>query len=61
MELDSLEKPGIIKTDNKTYLKVSGVNGWINILELQISGKKRMGIEDLLRGFSFQESFKIED
>jgi len=51
---DSHQKSfGEIETDNKTYIKVYCVDGFINILELQMSGKKRMKTEDLLRGFSF--------
>ena len=56
----SSTEAGIIDTDNKTYFKISGVNGWINILELQIAGKKRMGIEDLLRGYHFDDNCIIE-
>lgn len=53
------QKPGKIETDNKTYFKISSKNGWININELQISGKKRMAIEELLRGFSFESDARI--
>lgn len=53
---ESVIKPGTIKTDNKTFLHISGIDGWIQIHELQISGKKRMSTADLLRGFSFHEN-----
>lgn len=43
--------PGMIDTDQKTYLKYSCADGWIRLLELQIEGKKRMGIEEFLRGY----------
>lgn len=42
---------GVIETDNKTYLKVACSNGWINLKDIQLQGKKRMKIEDFLRGF----------
>ena len=42
---------GNILTDGKTYLTVITGSGTINILELQLSGKKRMNVEDFLRGF----------
>jgi len=45
------KKPGIINTDGNTYLNVSTKSGTISILELQLSGKKRMIIGDFLRGF----------
>lgn len=37
-------------SDGKTYLTFHTGNGNIKILELQIEGKKRMGIEEFLRG-----------
>jgi len=45
------EKPGTIETDGKTFLKVACGNGWLQITDLQIAGKKRMKILDFLRGF----------
>ncbi len=45
---------GSIATDGKTYLKMACVNGWINLLELQQESKKRMIIEEFLRGFKLQ-------
>lgn len=43
--------PGTIKSDEKTYLKIAASDGWLNITDLQLSGKKRMKTEDFLRGF----------
>lgn len=40
-------------TDNKNYLAINTTNGWLDILELQMEGKKRMSVEDLLRGYKF--------
>ena len=37
-------------TDQKTYLYFRTGDGWLSVLELQLEGKKRMGIEDFLRG-----------
>ncbi|WP_409034076.1 methionyl-tRNA formyltransferase [Runella sp.] len=39
-----------IRTDNKTYLRFKSADGWVAIEELQLEGKKRMGIEEFLRG-----------
>ena len=47
--------PGAIVTDNKSYLKVFTIDGLLNLLEVQIEGKKRMPISEFLKGF------KIED
>ncbi len=38
------------ETDNKKYLRFKSADGWVNIIELQMEGKKRMSIEDFLRG-----------
>jgi methionyl-tRNA formyltransferase len=41
---------------NKTEFKVAVKDGFIGISELQLSGKKRMTIEDFLRGFNVPEN-----
>ncbi len=41
---------GEIQTDYKTFLKVACSDGFIYIKELQLFGKKRMNVEDFLRG-----------
>ena len=51
---------GFIISDNKSYLKVATKKGFIEILELQLSGKKRMKIEDFLRGFKINDDFRFE-
>ena len=44
---------GELQTDNKTYLKVQTGDDILEILELQLEGKKRMKVDDLLRGYKF--------
>ncbi len=44
-------EPGTIETDGKKYLNVACKNGWLQITDLQIAGKKRMKTEEFLRGF----------
>ncbi len=46
--------PGEFETDKKTYLKLACNDGYISVKELQLEGKKRMNIEDFLRGYHFQ-------
>jgi methionyl-tRNA formyltransferase len=46
----SPKSPGSIETDNKTYLKFAAKDGYIQVIELQLEGKKRMNIGDFLRG-----------
>ena len=43
---------GKIITDNKTTLQVSVQDGFIEILDIQLSGKKRMKVKDFLNGFT---------
>jgi len=45
-------KIGTIIT-TKTELKIAATGGFIQILELQLAGKKRMATNELLRGFNF--------
>lgn len=42
---------GNFKTDGKTFLDFRSTDKWIKIKELQLEGKKRMEIEEFLRGF----------
>lgn len=46
---------GSIKTDNKSYLHVGAKNGCISVNEIQFPGKKAMKIDELLRGYKFEE------
>ncbi|HKK62692.1 MAG TPA: methionyl-tRNA formyltransferase [Bacteroidales bacterium] len=50
--INSKKQPGSIESDNKTFLQVHTSNGVLDILTLQLEGKKRMAIGDFLRGFN---------
>ena len=43
-------KAGTIVSDQKTYLKVAAKNGFMDIKKLQLEGKKKMQIDEFLRG-----------
>lgn len=43
-------RQGDVRTDNKTYLYVKTSDSWISIDELQPEGKKKMNIQEFLRG-----------
>jgi len=43
--------PGQFKTDDTTFLKLAGTNRFILSKELQMEGKKKMNVEDFLRGY----------
>jgi methionyl-tRNA formyltransferase len=42
--------PGHFITDHKTYLKFAAPDGFVSLKEIQLEGKKQMGIEEFLRG-----------
>jgi methionyl-tRNA formyltransferase len=41
---------GSFTTDNKTHLKFAAKDGFISVTDVQLEGKKRMGIAEFLRG-----------
>ena len=45
---------GRFETDNKTFLKFACADGFIAVKELQLEGKKKMNVEDFLRGYRFE-------
>jgi methionyl-tRNA formyltransferase len=46
---------GKVLSDGKTFLKYACTNGYIHILDLQLEGKKRMLVEDFLRGYHLKD------
>ena len=49
--IEHQNEPGTLDSDGKTYLRVATTDGYLNILSLQLAGKKRMQVGDFLRGF----------
>lgn len=47
------EEKGSFTTDKKTFLKFACSDGFIHCKEIQLEGKKKMLIEDFLRGYRF--------
>ena len=45
--------PGEFETDQKTYLRFASSDGYIEVIELQLEGKKKMNVDDFLRGYRF--------
>lgn len=45
--------PGSYTTDGKSFLKFACADGFILVSDIQLEGKKRMLIEDFLRGYRF--------
>lgn len=53
-ELCAVAHPvGSLLTDGKDYVKIALTDGYLHLTSLQIPGKKRMPVVELLRGFSF--------
>ena len=50
---------GTIRTDGKTYLRVAVLGGFIDVLSLQLPGKKRLPVAELLRGYHITEEYKM--
>lgn len=50
---------GQLLTDGKKYFDITTTEGYIQILELQLSGKKKMTVQEFLRGFPLDENWKI--
>ena len=46
---------GTVVLDGKKSMKVALEDGYLNLLEIQLAGKKRMSTEDFLRGFHAEE------
>lgn len=46
-------------SDGKTYLKVAVQGGFLQLVEVQLEGKKRMQVNDFLRGYKLPEEVII--
>ena len=49
-ELSKKAEPGSVVTDHKTKISVKAIDHWMDIMELQLPGKKKMKVDELLRG-----------
>ncbi|HKH60593.1 MAG TPA: methionyl-tRNA formyltransferase [Flavitalea sp.] len=51
-EKKSISLPaGVYETDRKNFLRFACSDGYISVEEIQLEGKKKMGIEEFLRGY----------
>lgn len=55
-KMNNTVTPGTIQSDRKTYLKFACNDGFINVKEIQLEGKKKMAVEDFLRGYKIQST-----
>lgn len=54
------EFPGVIVSDGKNHLKIGCKDGFVSIKELQLAGKRRMGVVEFLRGFKEIEHYRFK-
>ena len=47
---------GTVLTDGKEELKVAAKGGFVHLLDVQLSGKKRMKVDEFLRGYRFDKN-----
>lgn len=50
---------GTLITDGKNNLHIAVTDGFISIKSLQLAGKKRLGIEEFLRGFKYSDKMSV--
>ena len=51
VQTEPVGSSGDFFTDGKSFLRIGAKNGFVEILELQLSGRKVMNSGDFLRGF----------
>jgi methionyl-tRNA formyltransferase len=51
-------KTGTILSDQKKWMKIACADGYLSVTDLQLAGKKRMGIAEFLRGFPGIRDYK---
>jgi methionyl-tRNA formyltransferase len=53
-------EPGEMRIENGRWFFACGGNTWIEVLEAQLEGKKRMPVADFLRGHALQRGEKLK-
>lgn len=51
---------GTVESDARTFIRVACADGWIAIGELQMAGKKRLGVRELLLGWRDVQQYRFE-
>ncbi|MBP3670514.1 MAG: methionyl-tRNA formyltransferase [Bacteroidaceae bacterium] len=54
------KNPGSINTDGKKIIEIACEGGYLQLVSLQLAGKKRLLTEELLRGFRMTDQFVAE-
>jgi methionyl-tRNA formyltransferase len=53
-EMATIAQPGMIFTDNRSFLRVATGDGAIDLRTIQLQGRKRMEVQDFLNGYQVQ-------
>lgn len=53
-------KVGDIRTDKKTNFQIAVKDGFLNVLTLQLAGKKRLSVGEFLRGYRSSDDNRVE-
>ena len=59
-ERDSMFPAGTLMTDGKSRFEIICRDGIVLLTEVQLEGKKRMNIEDFMRGIKDLPSYKVK-
>lgn len=51
---------GTLESDDRTYIKTACSDGWITLKEIQIAGKKRLPVRELLLGLRNIDRYRFE-
>ncbi len=52
---------GTLRSDGRTCIRVACADGWIDLGELQVAGKRRMTVRNLLLGFRDVEEYRCTE
>ena len=50
------ESIGKFISDNKNYLKIATIDGYVSLLDIQLEGRKRMDVKSFLNGYNLIDS-----
>jgi methionyl-tRNA formyltransferase len=59
IEKEHFFSPGTIQTDGKKIIDVAVANGFIRLKTIQMPGKKKLSVENFLRGFKINNDFRF--
>ncbi|MBV5311726.1 MAG: methionyl-tRNA formyltransferase [Prolixibacteraceae bacterium] len=52
--------PGTLQTDGRKFIRIACPDGWLSVTDIQLSGKKRMKTDELLRGFQDMGNWRVK-